>query len=169
MNRLSKSLLTCFLLSSLSVFAEEFSLDSMFDQSSDDHFEEILEQKKQMRGEDCPTPESILSLITPPDGAINLPLLLQQNIYKHTNPPHTRPLLSLPTLITYPIHTTSTECFPCIMRISGFYNQTHNMYFTKDSPYINSYIDFDNAVILKQLEEIKSFNIDVRCSVVNSL
>ena len=161
MNRLSKSLLTCFLLSSLSVFAEEFSLDSMFDQSSDDHFEEILEQKKQMRGEDCPTPESILSLITPPDGAINLPLLLQQNIYKHTNPPHTRPLLSLPTLITYPIHTTSTECFPCIMRISGFYNQTHNMYFTKDSPYINSYIDFDNAVILKQLEEIKSFNIDV--------
>ncbi len=161
MNILSKLLVPCLLLSCLSTLTEVFSLDSMFDASSDDHFEEILEQKKQMRDGGCPTPQDILNLITPPDAAVNLPLLLQQNIYKHTNPPHTRPLLSLPTLITYPIHTQSTECLPCIMRISGFYNQTHNMYFTKDSPYINSYIDFNNSVILKQLEELKAFNIDV--------
>ena len=161
MNTLSKSIVTYFLLTCIYTFSEDFSLDNMFDSSGDDHFEEILEQKKQLRNGGCPTPESILDLITPPNGAVNLPLLLQQNIYKHTNPPHTRPLLSLPTLITYPIHSSSTECFPCVMRISGFYNQTHNMYFTKDSPYIKSYIAFDNPVILKQLEELKQFNIDV--------
>ena len=161
MNISSKSIITYFLLTSLYSFAADFSLETMFDASSDDHFEEILEQKKQLRADSCPSPQDILDLIAQPDGPVNLPLLLQQNIYKRTNPPHTRPLLSLPTLITYPIQSSSTDCFPCIMRISGFYNQTHNMYFTKDSPYIKSYIDFNNPVILKQLEELKQYDIDV--------
>jgi hypothetical protein len=113
-------------------------------------------------GQECPEFDaiSILSLITidPADPTvlpvINVPHILKHNIYLHTTGPVTRrSLLDEPALQLY--------CFDndyISLTVEPFFNYTPLVYFTKNSPYIRSYIDLTNQNIINELARAK-FNI----------
>ncbi len=91
--------------------------------------------------------DDILTFLTPPVG-VNAPLILQSNIYKKTNPINVRSLLDLPSLWPY-----YSLCNKRDFYIDFFYNGTHNVYFTKCSPYIKSYLDLSQQDAIEQLSQ----------------
>jgi hypothetical protein len=100
----------------------------------------------------CVATTTILRLIAPnPDPdvipIINLPAILQENLYKRTNPITIRSLLDLPSLQTYYLDTKNWS-----ISFQPFYNQTSMVYFTKCSRFIRSYIDLTNQNVINELE-----------------
>lgn len=101
---------------------------------------------------ECISDIAILSLIAPRNDPtitpiINVPALLQEDIYLRTNPFVTRSLLDLPSL--QPLLFESCDWS---LSTQGFYNQTSQAYFSCCSPFIKSYINLTNQNIIDQIE-----------------
>jgi hypothetical protein len=91
----------------------------------------------------CPDDFDIVSLLL----ELNAPQILQNDLYKQTNLPNTRDLHSLPSLQPFFERTTQWG-----IGAQFFANITSQMYFTKCSPFISSYLAFDNGDFLEQID-----------------
>lgn len=101
-------------------------------------------------GDDCFDAAMILNLITPgPDSTpvINAPNILKEDLYLHTTGPvRIRSLLDEPSLQTYNFDNDYIS-----LVIEPFYNYTPKVFFTKNSPFLKSYIDLNNNNIINEL------------------
>lgn len=139
------------------LFCDE--VDSLFESC-----EEVEPPTAPLPGDDCIDAASILCLIAPPNNCgvgpepfINVPLLLQENLYKRTTGPVTiRSLLDQPSLIPY---VYGTSCW----QFTGhaFYNYTPMVYMTQCSPFIKEYIDLTNENIINELSNNDFITADV--------
>jgi hypothetical protein len=105
---------------------------------------------------DCLSASAILALITPsndPDAApplINVPRILQENLYRHTTGPVTRrSLLDQPALKP---DWLAIDCWSWTGQL--FYNYTPHVFFTENSPFIRDYLDLTNENIVSELSEV---------------
>ncbi len=106
---------------------------------------------------------SILSLLTPKNvpsdnpPIINAVNILMEDLYKKTTGPVTRrSLLDEPALIP---DYFSDRCWS----LSGdiFFNYSPKVYFTKNSPFICSYINLTNQNIINEIDSVEFINADV--------
>jgi len=82
------------------------------------------------------SPLQIVEILTSPP--IQLQKILQLNLYGRTNPPITRALHDLPSLILDLFHQScSARCWSLL--VQPFFNQTRKMYFTQNSSALSSY------------------------------
>jgi hypothetical protein len=91
--------------------------------------------------------------ITPNDAlvillAANAPGILGLDLYLRTNPLNTRQLTTLPVFLLW--HTNYMD-YCSLFRFYLFYNQTGRMFFTKDCPFIKSYLAVDNDNLLNEI------------------
>lgn len=86
------------------------------------------------------------------DSRLNLLNLLQQNIYLHTNPVNVRPILDLPALYPYFFYN---DCYNFTTQI--FYNQTRLNFFTKDCPFISSYLALGDQELSDLIKDTVGF------------
>lgn len=107
------------------------------------------------------TPQEIVNfLITD----LQMDKILQQNLYRYTNPANIRPLLDLPAYeATYP-KTLSCDVHAGFI---PFYTQTRKQYFTEHSPFLSEYLNFANPDFIDSFDQLfkylsidpKNFNI----------
>jgi hypothetical protein len=99
---------------------------------------------------------NIISLLTPPSPFNILPILME-DIYKKTTGPVTRrSLLDEPALM--PDHFYN----PCLTVTADlFYNFSPKVFFTKNSPFINSYIALNNQNIINELSDKDFITVNV--------
>lgn len=95
-------------------------------------------------------PESVVSLLTTPPILLQ-DLLLNQNLYKRTNPLNTRPLQDLPALHFIALN----YCFgENEFGVSLFYNQMRKAFLSKCSSDITSYLALGDASFIQKLDEL---------------
>ncbi len=149
-----------------------YSDDQNLDNSSkefDPYPEEISQPEMSLPGQ-MPAID-ILRFITPEnledgcDGGggcfINLPKILQENIYLKTVGPVTRrSLLDEPALRYYCLEGCNWN-----FTFDVFYNYTPRVFFTKDSPFIQSYIDLSNQNIINELDRGLEIVSDVKVDI----
>lgn len=88
---------------------------------------------------------------------INAVNILKEDLYKHTTGPVTRrSLLDQPALMC---DYFSEPCWSFMGDI--FFNYSPKMYFTKDSPFIKSYIDLTNENIINEVSNVEFVTIDL--------
>ncbi len=111
----------------------------------------------------CFPTETIINLLTPassPDDnppLINAVALLQEDVYKKTVGPVTRrSLLDEPALM--PDYLSQCDN---VGIVDLFFNYSPKVYFTKDSPFLSSYIDLNNQNIINELSNSEFINTDV--------
>lgn len=109
-------------------------------------------------GDNCIDAAAILRLITCPTGLINVPKILQEDLYLKTVGPVTiRSLLDKPSLMHPIVYDT------CLWTLIAqpFYDYSPRVFFTKNSPFISSYIDLTNQNIINELENTEFVKVDV--------
>lgn len=124
-------------------------------------------------GTNCFPAIDILRLITPEnpldpcqakpgvcskDCLINAPAILRENLYlKTTGPVTRRSLLDEPSLRYYCLDNCMWN-----FTITPFYNYSPRVFFTKDSPFIQTYIDLTNENVLNEITDaLKTACVDV--------
>lgn len=123
----------------------------IFSMEEDDFLNDILAYEPSGKAlnilpEDCPA-EQLLELLVN-GGAVSL---LQKDIYLKTNPLNIRSLLDMPSL--FPILRFPLPCHYKHLYGTVFYNQMRKAYFTKDSPFIDSYINLVGKDLIESLGE----------------
>lgn len=89
----------------------------------------------------------VLHLITSPEQGIEAQILLQENIYRRTNPNNSRSLLNLPGFYHHYFCPEDNYFWTQL-----FYNQTSNGYFTKESTQLQSYVLLNNPNLIERIE-----------------
>lgn len=91
----------------------------------------------------------VVTIITNPP--IEAQIVLQEDIYRHTNPINTRSLLNLPGF--YHHYNFPEENY---FWMQLFYNQTSNGYYTKDSDQLKSYILLNDPNVIQRIERFET-------------
>jgi len=107
----------------------------------------LKEQGIQQESTATKVPDSILVNILVNE--VGIVPLLQKQLYSRSNTPPTRNLNDLPTFNTV---CTENNCFT--INIFPFYNQTSQVLFTKDSPFLNSYVHLGSNNFIEELIKI---------------
>ncbi|MCL4361453.1 hypothetical protein M1446_03800 [Candidatus Dependentiae bacterium] len=143
-NKVNFLVLSTLLLNCSSTFSMDDSFEDLFDVSLPD--EQEIESLRQTRDANCVNPQIILDQII----NINGPTLIQNsNIYLRTNGINVRSLLDLPIL--QPIFPDRCSEFCNGFHVQAFYNKIKKAFFTKNSPFLNSYIDLSQQDLVEEL------------------
>jgi hypothetical protein len=103
------------------------------------------------------TPLLVLEILTDPANNIEAQKVLLENLYLYTNPPVRR---SLHDSAQYYFNYSCPAPCNWQMMIQPFYNLTHKVNFTKNSPVLVNYVDLLNPNILKKVDDLQ-LDIDV--------
>jgi hypothetical protein len=106
------------------------------------------------RGKETPC-NAVLTIIAV--GGLNL---LQENLYLRTNPTNIRPILDVPqftihTSIPYAPERTWSP------RVDLFFNETRRSLYTKESPFISSYIALADPNLIQKLDDFEFDTFDI--------
>ncbi|MGE0009874.1 MAG: hypothetical protein AB7F19_04970 [Candidatus Babeliales bacterium] len=132
-----------------------FTFDDIFvnekeEEPTDDSFINSDEAKRaiELHQVDPLTACDVVTLITNPP--IEAQIVLQEDLYLHTNPNNSRSLLNLPGFYHH-------YFYPCenYFWTQLFYNQTSNGYYTKESTQLKSYILLNNPNLIRRIEEFE--------------
>lgn len=153
------SLTTFVFLASITLFTIP-SLNGM-DLSNDDATffleEDDFDAVNELRATPCLTTEEIVDALTNPLNGIQLQNILQTDLYKHTNPILVRPLLDMPTLQPLTVRTKNWS-----FTVQAFFNQMRNVFFTRHSDKIASYLNITaESDFLNKIDEIEFITADV--------
>jgi len=132
---------------------EELSPEQIFDGSFDDHYNDLKRQ-------DCsplPPAEEVLGLLV---NLVDLPAILKNNFYLHTNPINTRSPLDLPSLELPFFQLPFVPCEGGFLT-QVFFNQMRDCYFTKCSAQIGSYLNLTDDNVLDLIDVSDFVNLDV--------
>lgn len=104
----------------------------------------------------CFPTASIIALLTPPSAFNILPILMEDLYKKTTGPVTRRSLLDEPALIPDQFSNNYLS-----VNADLFYNFSPRVYFTKKSPFINSYIALNNQNIINELSNNEFITADI--------
>lgn len=108
--------------------------------------EDVAEHPRQTT--DLISDAALIQLLAGSDKGFSYVTALATDLYLHTNPLRNRPLATLPSLLSRMPHSWADGWH---LSAHGFFNQTGKMFFTKHSPYIDSYVSLDHKSPLQQL------------------
>lgn len=121
-------------------------LNDIFAENFDEQYEAVEEVFHRRRSTCTDGPDAAF-IVDQLVNTLNLPAILQKGLYKRTNPTNVRNLLDLPSLHPYYFET---DCWG--FSLQGFFNQMRHAYFTKCSPFIQSYLNITNPDLLEELD-----------------
>ncbi len=130
---------------------DDITLDEpMLDSIEEDEFiesEEVLLELAQHNADPLTACDAVRLLTNPP---IQAQILLQEDLYRHTNPNNSRSLLNLPGFYHH-------YFYPCenYFWVQLFYNQTSNGFYTKESTQLQSYVLLNNPNLIQIIEQFE--------------